>query len=188
MRGHRPPRLSGAVILSVASTAVIGLPRENENQSYRHHTIGKLDMQNKDLLLEYVDTEVTVRYAETDQMGVVYYANYLVWFEVGRGAWCRAKGFHYRDMEEQDHRLLMVAEATCRYKYPARYEDEIVIRTAVASASDAVIRFQYEIRNKNSGQLLATGATAHVFTDTAFRPARIPDRYRTYFNLRPRKS
>ena len=144
-------------------------------------------MEQKDRNPEYVETEVTVRYAETDQMGVVYYANYLVWFEVGRGAWCRAKGFRYRDMEEQDGRFLMVAEATCRYKLPARYEDEILIRTAVASANDAVIRFEYEIRNKKSGQLLATGATAHVFTDGENRPARIPDRYRSYFNLRPRK-
>ncbi len=144
-------------------------------------------MLKKEQGTDFIETDITVRYAESDQMGVVYYANYLVWFEVGRGAWCRAKGFHYRDMEEQDRRLLMVAEATCRYKAPARYEDEIVIRTAISSANDVVIRFQYEVRNKQTRQLLATGETAHVVVDEAFRPARIPDRYRPHFNLRPRQ-
>ncbi len=133
---------------------------------------------------EFVDTVVTVRYAETDQMGVVYYSNYLVWFEVGRVAWCQAKGFKYRDMEAHDRRFMMVAEATCRYRAPARFEDEIVIRTAVAGATDKVIRFQYEIVNKHSGRLLATGETTHVVTDPEYRPARIPDRYRPYFHLR----
>ena len=66
----------------------------------------------------FVDAAVKVRYAETDQMGIVYYANYLVWFEVGRGAWCKAKGFNYADMESKDGRYLMVAEASCRYKSP----------------------------------------------------------------------
>jgi acyl-CoA thioester hydrolase len=136
---------------------------------------------------EFVDTVVTVRYAETDQMGVVYYANYLVWFEVGRVAWCRARGFRYRDMETEDHRFMMVAEATCRYKAPARFEDEVVIRTAVSSATDMVIRFRYEIRNRSDGQLLATGETAHVVTDSELRPARLPDRYRSYFHLPVRR-
>ncbi len=116
-------------------------------------------------------------------MGVVYYANYLVWFEVGRVAWCRAKGFHYRDMETQDRRFMMVAEATCRYRAPARFEDEITIRTAVAGATDKVIRFQYEIRNQKTTQLLATGETVHVVTDAEYRPARIPDHYRSHFHL-----
>lgn len=136
---------------------------------------------------EFIDTVVTVRYAETDQMGVVYYANYLVWFEVGRVAWCQAKGFHYRDMEAQDQRFMMVAEATCRYKAPARFEDEIVIRTAVAGATDKVIRFQYEIRNKHTGRLLATGETTHVVTDPEYRPARMPERFRPHFHLSTQK-
>ena len=144
-------------------------------------------MKDKAKEPEFIETVITVRYAESDQMGIVYYANYLVWFEVGRVAWCRAKGFHYRDMESQDRRLMMVAEATCRYKAPARFEDEIVIRTAVASATDIVIRFLYEIRNKKTWQLLATGETAHVITDPEFRPARIPDQYRSHFHLPPRQ-
>lgn len=137
--------------------------------------------------LEYVDTVTTVRYAETDQMGVVYYANFLVWFEVGRVAWCRARGFQYRDMEIQDRRFMMVAEATCRYRAPARFEDDILIRTAVAGATDKVIRFQYEICNRQTGQLLATGETTHVVTDPDYRPARIPERYRRHFHLPTRK-
>jgi acyl-CoA thioester hydrolase len=134
----------------------------------------------------FVDEVIRVRYAETDQMGVVYYANYLVWFEIGRTAWCRARGFRYRDMEEQDGRMLMVAEAACRYKAPARFEDEILIRTAVADASEKVIRFAYEIRNRGTGDLLATGETVHVVTDRNARSARLPDRYRAYFGLAPR--
>jgi acyl-CoA thioester hydrolase len=136
---------------------------------------------------EFVETVINVRYAETDQMGIVYYANYLVWFEVGRVAWCRAKGFHYRDMEQEDGKFMAVAEATCRYKAPARFEDDIVIRTAVASATEKVIRFMYEVCNKKTGQLLATGETVHVVTDADVRPSRIPDKYRHHFHLPPRR-
>ncbi|PYV14104.1 MAG: acyl-CoA thioesterase [Acidobacteria bacterium] len=132
---------------------------------------------------EFVEADLNVRYAETDQMGIVYYANYLVWFEVGRVAWCRATGFDYREMESRDGRLMMVAEASCRYKAPARFDDDIVVRTAVASASDRVIRFVYEIRNKRSGGLLATGETAHVVADRSLRPARLPESYWKFFDL-----
>jgi len=136
---------------------------------------------------DFVETTVNVRYAETDQMGIVYYANYLVWFEVGRVAWCKAKGFHYAEMESGDGRFLMVAEASCRYKAPARFEEDIVVRTALAKATDRVIRYQYEICRKSTGQLLAAGQTAHVVTDINFRPARLPDHYRHYFSLPPRR-
>jgi acyl-CoA thioester hydrolase len=135
---------------------------------------------------DFVDAVVNVRYAETDQMGIVYYANYLVWFEVGRVAWCKAKGFHYADMESKDRHYLMVAEASCRYKTPAHFEDEIVVRTALAKATDRVIRYRYEIRRERDGQLLATGETAHVVADCNHRPARLPDRYRKYFSLQCR--
>ncbi len=138
-------------------------------------------MQRPAIDSEFVETTITVRYAETDQMGVVYYGNYLTWFEVGRVAWCRAKGFQYRDMESIDGRFMVVAEAVCRYKAPARFEDDIVIRTAVLSVTDKVIRFQYEIVNKQSGKLLASGETTHVVTDKQMRPARIPERYRKHF-------
>lgn len=133
--------------------------------------------------LDYIDTVVNVRYAETDQMGVVYYANYLVWFEVGRVSWCHARGFRYSDLEKQHDRMMTVAEASCRYRAPARFEDEILIRTAVAGATDKVIRFHYEVRRKNTGQLLADGQTTHVVVDAALRPARLPREYRKYFLL-----
>src|SRR5512135_3032462 len=131
--------------------------------------------------MKFVDTVVNVRYAETDQMGVVYYANYLVWFEVGRVAWCRARGFQYRDLEAQHGRMMMVAEVSCRYKAPAHFEDDILIRTAVGSATDRVIRFIYEIRNQRTGKLLATGESKHVVTDRNYRPARLPEHMRGFF-------
>ena len=131
---------------------------------------------------EFAETTISVRYAETDQMGVVYYGNYFTWFEVGRVAWCRAKGFQYRDMEAIGH-FMVVAEAACRYKAPARFEDNIVIRTAVASATEKVIKFKYEIRNQETGLLLASGETVHVVTDAAMRPVRIPEAYRKYFHI-----
>ena len=143
-------------------------------------------MQKRTAEPDFVDATLNVRYAETDQMGIVYYANYLVWFEVGRVSWCRAKGFQYRDMETQDGRFMTVAEATCRYKNPARFEDDVVIRTSVASATEKVIRFRYEVLLRNTGQLLATGETVHVVTDREVRPARLPDRFRKHFNLPPR--
>lgn len=136
---------------------------------------------------DYVDTPVSVRYAETDQMGIVYYANYLVWFEVGRVAWCRAKGFHYAEMEARDKRLMVVAEADCRYKAPARFGEDVIVRTSLGRANDRVIRYRYEIRGRDSGRLLATGETAHIVTDPEFRPARLPDSYRKYFSLPPGK-
>ncbi len=132
---------------------------------------------------KFVDTVVNVRYAETDQMGVVYYANYLVWFEVGRVAWCRARGFRYRDLEAEHGRMMMVAEATCRYKAPARFEDDILIRTALGSATDRLVRFSYEIRNQRTGQLLATGESKHVVTDRSYRPARLPEEIRGFFTV-----
>ena len=128
--------------------------------------------------LEFIEGAINVRYAETDQMGIVYYANYLVWFEVGRVGWCRAKGFNYRDMERETGCLLMVAEASCRYKAPARFDDDIIVRTALSSASAVVIRFVYEIQNKNDGRLLASGTTAHVVADRNLRPSRLPEQYR----------
>ena len=144
-------------------------------------------MPDKSAQTDFVETPVSVRYAETDQMGIVYYANYLVWFEVGRVAWCRAKGFQYAEMEAKERRLMVVAEAGCRYKSPARFGEEVVVRTFLAKATDRVIRYRYEIRAKDTGQLLATGGTAHVVTDLEFRPARLPDSYRKYFSLPPRR-
>jgi len=144
-------------------------------------------MHEKITNTDFVEIPVSVRYAETDQMGIVYYANYLVWFEVGRVAWCKSKGFQYAEMESRDKRLMVVAESSCRYKAPAHFGEDVVVRTALAKATDRVIRYRYEIRGKDSGQLLATGETAHVITDSAFRPTRLPDSYRKFFSLPPRR-
>ena len=110
-------------------------------------------MQGKREEMDYVEIPVSVRYAETDQMGIVYYANYLVWFEVGRVAWCKAKGFQYAEMESRDNRLMVVAEASCRYKSPAHFGENIVVRTSLAKATDRIIRYRYEIRGRDSGIL-----------------------------------
>ena len=144
-------------------------------------------MQGKRAEQVFVETIVNVRYAETNKMGIVHNANYLVWFGVGRGAWCKAKGFHYGEMESKGGRFLVVAEAKCRYKAPARFENDIVIRTSLGKASDRMIRFRYEICAKITGQVLATGETAHMVTDLNLKPARLPDHYREYFSLPPRR-
>ncbi len=84
-------------------------------------------------------------------MGVVYYANYLIWMEVGRAEYCRAAGIRYRDMEVDDGILLAVVEAHCRYLRPARYDQEIAVKTRVANASRRAVEFDYEIRDAQSG-------------------------------------
>jgi acyl-CoA thioester hydrolase len=84
-------------------------------------------------------------------------------------------------------RFMIVAEASCRYKAPARFEEDIVVRTALKKATDRVIRYRYEVCEKNSGLLLATGETAHVVTDLKYRPSRLPDHYRAYFSLPPKR-
>ncbi|MEJ2111331.1 MAG: thioesterase family protein [Acidobacteriota bacterium] len=144
-------------------------------------------MKKNNAHTDFVEAPISVRYAETDQMGIVYYANYLVWFEVGRVAWCRANGFQYAEMESKDKRLMVVAEASCRYKAPARFGEDVVVRTCLGKATDRLIRYRYEVRGKSSGMLLATGETAHVVTDPDLRPARLPDSYRKFFSLPPRR-
>jgi len=132
--------------------------------------------------MDSVSTRLRVRFAETDQMGVVYYANYVVWMEVGRVEWLRARGVRYRDMEA-DGVLLTVAEATCRYHAPARYDDEIEIATGLVSAHPRMIRVGYTMSNAETGQKLATGETAHVFCGPDFRPIRLPEKYRAAFGI-----
>jgi acyl-CoA thioester hydrolase len=127
---------------------------------------------------EYTSTTFRVRYAETDQMGVVYYANYFIWFEVGRTDFCRRRGFAYRDLEEQDGLCLIVAEARCRYKAPARYDDEIEVRTYLKDVRRRVLVFGYEIYRTATDDLLAEGETVHVITNRAGRPRPLPDKYR----------
>ena len=129
------------------------------------------------------ETRLRVRYVETDQMGVVYYANYLVWMEVGRVELCKACGFNYKDMEIEDGIYLAVAEAQCRYRSPARFDDEVIVRTSIESASTRMVTFAYEMRIAESGRRLATGTTRHVFVSRAMRPTHLPARYHALFGL-----
>jgi len=127
------------------------------------------------------ETRIRVRYAETDQMGIVYYANYLVWMEVGRVEYCKACGFEYHRMEREDGVLLAVAEARCRYASPARFDEEVIIRTWVEEANPRMVRFAYEMRLAVDGRKLATGETKHIFLGRDLRPCRLPLKYREMF-------
>ena len=115
-------------------------------------------------------------------MAVAYYANYLAWFEVGRTEWCRAIGFTYREMEAEDGIFLMVADAHCRYKAPAQYDDVLIIRTRIHSYKKRLIVFSYEILNQQTGALLATGETTHTITDRQGRIRSLPEKYLKYFH------
>ena len=135
-------------------------------------------MTEETIATSWTSSEVRVRYAETDQMGVVYYANYLVWFEIGRTDFCLHHGFAYRDMEQEDGLYIMVAEARCRYKAPARYDDELVVRTRLTGMRRRVLIFGYEIYKQRTDELIAEGETVHVITDRDGRPRTLPDKYR----------
>ncbi|MCC6862476.1 MAG: acyl-CoA thioesterase [Bryobacterales bacterium] len=130
------------------------------------------------------ETRLRVRYAETDQMGVAYYGNYLTWMEVGRVEYCKSAGFNYRDMEQEDGVLLAVVEARCRYLYPARFDDEVVVRTWVEEANTRMLQFAYEMKQGEGGRLLATGHTRHLFCNRDLKPMRLPARYREGFGIR----
>ena len=134
---------------------------------------------------DWHETVQRVRYSETDKMGIVYYANYLVWFEIGRAEFCRARGFSYRDMEEDDDAFLVVAEAYCRYKAPAYYDDEIVIRTHITELRRRSLRFGYEICRVTDGQVLAEGETGHVVTDSAGKVRSFPEGYIQHLTAPP---
>jgi acyl-CoA thioester hydrolase len=116
---------------------------------------------------------VRVRYAETDQMGVAYYANYFVWFEVARTDWLRQAGVTYRDLEAEGIRLPVI-EAHCTYRASARYDDELVVRATAARVSPARIAFEYEITGP--GGIVAAGSTVHATADREGRPTRMPAR------------
>lgn len=130
---------------------------------------------------EHAEATIRVRYAETDQMGVVYYGNYFTWFEIGRVELCRQLGFEYKQMEAEDDSFIVVAEASCRYKRPARFDDLLTIRTRILDSQRRTVRFGYELFNHTSGELIATGETLHVICDRQGRPKALPEKYRKYF-------
>ena len=124
------------------------------------------------------ETEIRVRYAETDKMGIVHHSNYLIWFEAARSEFCRSRGFSYKEMEEQDNALMVVAESYVRYKSPAFYEDVLTVRTQVAEVRSRSIRFIYEIVRESDETLLAEGETLHLVTDQNKKVKLIPDIYK----------
>jgi acyl-CoA thioester hydrolase len=123
------------------------------------------------------ETKVRVRYVETDQMGVVYHSNYIIWFEVGRVEMLRQLGFTYREMEKQDGTHIAVVDVRCRYKAPARYDDMVAIRTRLVNVRDSLLHFGYEIVRDEDGTLLAEGETMHIVVDSEFKRMPLPQRY-----------
>ncbi|HXR38746.1 MAG TPA: thioesterase family protein [Terracidiphilus sp.] len=128
-----------------------------------------------------VTTEVRVRYAETDQMGIVYYANYMVWFEIGRVELLRSLGLAYSQLETDHQCILPVIEATCRYKSPARYDDRILIETRPSLLRGSVIKFAYRVLRKSADgeepTLLAEGETVHVVCDDQLNKKPLPPQH-----------
>ncbi len=129
------------------------------------------------------ETEIRVRYAETDQMGIVHHSNYYVWFELGRSEYCRAKGFSYHDMEKFDNALMVVAESFCRYKSPAFYEDDLTIRTKIEKVRSRSIIFIYEVFRAKDEKLLAIGKTLHIVTDKNHKITSLPAKYKDLLQI-----
>jgi acyl-CoA thioester hydrolase len=127
------------------------------------------------------ETRIRVRYAETDQMGIVYHANHFIWFEVGRVELLRQLGFSYKDMEQQDHCFIAVVDARCRYKSPAIYDDEIIVRTWLKNIRESVIHFGYELLRSGDGTVLAEGETTHIVADAQMRKTALPEKYMKVF-------
>ena len=127
------------------------------------------------------ETRVRVRYAETDQMGVVYHANYLIWFEVGRVELIRQMGLDYKSMEIEYGCSIAVVEAKVRYKAPARYDDEIIVRTRITECRGSIIKFGYALHRASDDLLLSEGFTTHIVVDRTMKRARMPERYAELF-------
>ncbi len=136
-----------------------------------------------DLVIQqgYAEARVRVRYAETDQMGVVYHANYLIWFEVGRVEFIRQLGMDYKSMESEEGALIAVVEATARYKAPARYDDELLIRTSLAGVRGPIVRFRYAILRASDELLLCEGETTHIVVGRDMKRREMPASYADRF-------
>lgn len=125
-------------------------------------------------------TTITVRYAETDRMGVAYYANYLVWFEVARTEFLESYGVSYKDIEEKNNLHLMVAESYCKYLSPVTYNDKITVETQLSQIKNSSLAFDYRV--SSAGRLVAEGKTRHVFTNKEGRPTKIPQELKSIFS------
>jgi acyl-CoA thioester hydrolase len=127
------------------------------------------------------ETKLRVRYAETDNMGVVYHSNFAIWFEVGRVELLRQLGLEYRAMEKEDNCHIPVVDLRVRYKAPALYDDEIVVRTRLANARQSLLHFSYEVFRSGDRTLLATGETMHIIVDDKFQRRALPEKYMKAF-------
>ena len=130
---------------------------------------------------ENYETSLRVRYAETDQMGVVYHSNYIIWFEVGRVEMLRQLGFTYREMEKQDGIHFPVVDIRCRFKAPAIYDDQITIRTMLLNVRESLLHFGYEITRAADGVLLAEGESIHIVVNDQFKRIPLPAAYLACF-------
>lgn len=127
------------------------------------------------------ETRIRVRYAETDQMGIVYHSNHFIWFEVGRVELLRQFGFTYKEMERQDDCHIAVVDARCRYKAPVLYDDEVLVRTYLKNVREKLIHFGYELVRAETGELLAEGETTHIVADSQMKPRALPEKYMKVF-------
>ena len=127
------------------------------------------------------ETRVRVRYAETDQMGIVYHANYIVWFEVGRVDFVRQLGLDYNLMEKEDGVGIAVVEAVARFRAPARFDDELLVRTTLAHLRGSLLTFDYQILHAADQTLLCEGSTTHIVVDRTMKRSPMPERFATLF-------
>ena len=127
------------------------------------------------------ETRLRVRYAETDRMGIVYHANFAIWFEVGRVELLRQMGFEYSQMERDDKCHIPVVDLRVRYKAPAQYDDEIVVRTELKNVRATLLHFSYEVFREPDRALLATGETMHIIVDDKFERRPLPEKYMKAF-------
>ena len=127
--------------------------------------------------MNYFDYEYRVIYRDTDKMGISYYANIFVWFEAARTEYFRALGLPYSECEKKGY-FLPVAETGAKYLAPSTYDDLLTVRTSVSEIKQSSLRFEYQLFNKKSGKLLATGFSLHVFVGAGMKPVRIPDEIR----------
>jgi acyl-CoA thioester hydrolase len=125
---------------------------------------------------DIVDVDIRVRYAETDQMGVAYYANYLVWFEVGRSEFCRKRGFRYADLEALGYKLV-VADVHCRYRNSARYDETVIVRTRLKGVNRRMVTFGYQILRKDQEEVIAEGETRHICVDSYGKTKSLPEQF-----------
>lgn len=134
------------------------------------------------------ETKLRVRYAETDKMGVVYHSNFVIWFEVGRVELLRQLGFQYSEMEAEDNCHIPVVDLRVRYKAPALYDDEIVIRTQIKNVRSSLLHFSYEVFRESDRTLLATGETMHIIVNNKLERTPLPEKYMQAFNGLKRNS